>query len=353
MDVKERLPELDALRGLAALSVCFFHFSTFNYAFFNLRYFRFGVTGVDLFFLISGFVIFMSITKIQQLRDFWIARISRLYPAYWVSIIIAVTSFYFFRSNTVNLSPNYVIGNLLMVQPLLRAKDLVEAYWTLYIELNFYLFISAVWYLKKINNIENTVLAGLLIMLCFNGYYLVSNSALYQQFFISIRGVWPLLSHFHLFAAGIIFYKVYQKGYSVKRVLLITVCFFTILIVHPLGGRVVYFLSAREHLLVTGFYFFIFFLLVSKKLSFLKVKWLTFFGTISYSLYLLHQSLGLSLSNYLQKFTGSTLSITTGIGCSVLLAALITYSIEKPILKWSRVRFKTYGKKQVEAEGFI
>jgi len=43
---KRRVLELDSLRGIAALSVCFFHFG----------FFKFGIAGVELFFMISGFV---------------------------------------------------------------------------------------------------------------------------------------------------------------------------------------------------------------------------------------------------------------------------------------------------------
>ena len=127
----KRLTELDALRGLAALSVCLFHFDYFNY----------GVTGVDLFFMISGFVIFMSVSNAKNINDFIFSRIIRLYPVYWLSIFIAVLAYYV-KSNT--FPPHhtsYILGNLLMIQPVFRTPVLVDAYWTLYVEILFYLFI--------------------------------------------------------------------------------------------------------------------------------------------------------------------------------------------------------------------
>ena len=80
----KRFHELDALRGIAALMVVFFHF-TIGRAEAKLG-FKLGTTGVDLFFIISGFVIFMSLSKVKSSLDFVINRVSRLYPTYWVSV---------------------------------------------------------------------------------------------------------------------------------------------------------------------------------------------------------------------------------------------------------------------------
>src|ERR1044072_9360250 len=79
-----RIKELDALRGIAALMVVFFHY-TFWRPQAKLG-FNLGTTGVDLFFMISGFVIFMSLLHINQSKEFVINRISRLYPGYWACV---------------------------------------------------------------------------------------------------------------------------------------------------------------------------------------------------------------------------------------------------------------------------
>ena len=79
---ESRLAELDTLRGIAAIMVLLLHFGIFKY----------GGAGVDLFFIISGFVIFMSIERSRNLKAFWRSRFVRLYPSYWLSIAIAVFS---------------------------------------------------------------------------------------------------------------------------------------------------------------------------------------------------------------------------------------------------------------------
>ena len=75
MDTKlKRYQELDALRGIAALFVVLFHF-TLNRP--EAEYgLKLGVTGVDLFFIISGFVIFMSLTNINSSKEFIVNRVS-------------------------------------------------------------------------------------------------------------------------------------------------------------------------------------------------------------------------------------------------------------------------------------
>jgi len=91
----ERVYELDLLRFMAAFSVVMFHYSfrgaagkpgntftTFNYAPLAGAA-RYGYLGVNLFFLISGFVILMSANGSSP-RRFFISRFVRLYPAYWV-----------------------------------------------------------------------------------------------------------------------------------------------------------------------------------------------------------------------------------------------------------------------------
>src|SRR5688572_13967921 len=90
-----RYKELDSLRGIAALCVVLFHF-TFGYDN-GLKileegkfYFTYGYLGVHLFFLISGFVILMTLEKTKSSADFFVSRFSRLYPAYWTAIILTV-----------------------------------------------------------------------------------------------------------------------------------------------------------------------------------------------------------------------------------------------------------------------
>jgi len=92
---RRRLRGLDALRGIAALAVCLFHY-TYSFPRVTGRALDVnfvasaGHYGVDLFFIISGFVIFMTLEKNRSVYDFIDARIARIYPAFWAALLIAV-----------------------------------------------------------------------------------------------------------------------------------------------------------------------------------------------------------------------------------------------------------------------
>jgi peptidoglycan/LPS O-acetylase OafA/YrhL len=55
--------------------------------------------GVELFFIISGFVILMSLEKVKSLGEFALHRAARLYPAYWFSVAIAGTAMLWLRQS--------------------------------------------------------------------------------------------------------------------------------------------------------------------------------------------------------------------------------------------------------------
>ena len=81
------------LRSAAVLFVLFYHL--------NFETFKFGYLGVDIFFVISGCVITLSILKRKNeknyLKDFLIARIDRILPATTAAIILSFFLSYFFH----------------------------------------------------------------------------------------------------------------------------------------------------------------------------------------------------------------------------------------------------------------
>ncbi|GAA3113717.1 acyltransferase [Planomonospora alba] len=140
-----RLAEIDLLRFAAAASVLAFHFVEMkawgDVRFEGLRKIStFGVYGVHLFFMISGFVILMSVWG-RTAGEFAVSRIARLYPAYWLSVgvlgALSLTGLY-----GPALAPWEILANLTMVQQGLGIRDLGAVYWTLWAELRFYLLIG-------------------------------------------------------------------------------------------------------------------------------------------------------------------------------------------------------------------
>lgn len=148
----QRFAYIDAQRGLAALLVIWLHATD---AFMQLptppagdllykisAAIDTGRIGVILFFAISGFVIPSSLravgnqTTADALRVFFIRRVFRLYPAYWVSVLAAALLGLYFMTP---FSPQTVLLNLTMIQSVFGAPDVLGLYWTLRLELIFYI----------------------------------------------------------------------------------------------------------------------------------------------------------------------------------------------------------------------
>lgn len=129
---------LEAVRGVAAALVVIQHLvaSTWHpYGEWSEAYFDLGRVGVVAFFMVSGYVIPLSLAN-QDARTFLVRRFFRLYPVYWLGLGV-----YLLLANpgTVNpFSPTTLLANVLMVQGLIGMVSLLPVAWTLSIELFFY-----------------------------------------------------------------------------------------------------------------------------------------------------------------------------------------------------------------------
>jgi peptidoglycan/LPS O-acetylase OafA/YrhL len=142
---------LDALRGLAALVVVFEH--SLDVLLPEVRrsaspWFDFGRYGVFVFFLVSGYVVPFSLEKRGSVRQFWAGRFFRLYPAWFVSAVLALllgaAGLSYGLPGGVAERP-WVSGlaHLTMLQDLLGVPNIVNVFWTLSYEMVFYLLVTA------------------------------------------------------------------------------------------------------------------------------------------------------------------------------------------------------------------
>ncbi|HEX6358365.1 acyltransferase [Actinophytocola sp.] len=150
MTERPRLEVLDGLRFLAAFAVVAYHFTTMDRVWqrpaveiFPDQTAAYGWLGVYLFFLISGFVICMSAWD-RGVGSFFLSRVVRLYPAYWLSVlaIAAVLTLYPWNHRGVTL--DWTLVNLTMFQDAVGVPPVAEVYWTLWAELRFYLLFSLI-----------------------------------------------------------------------------------------------------------------------------------------------------------------------------------------------------------------
>lgn len=322
-----RYKELDALRGIAALMVVVFH----NMA--ERLGTKFFVTGVDLFFIISGFVIYMTLTKVQTGLDFVINRISRLYPTYWVCVTFTFILILIFEKQRPlgNLLTSY-IGNMTMFQHYLQINDLDPPYWTLIVEMNFYLGILLLFsrnILKYVETIGIALSIGAVITM----------SLFYRSFVAdTILIVCPLFTFIPLFLAGIVFYKMHQgEANNQVNYLILLICLTCQILLFNYGGTSKIYINQGQYAAILIIYFSLFLLFVKGRLKFIVSKPTLFLGKISYPLYLVHQYLSLNVIRKIVKIRFPTphwliaMSTVIAIPLSILIAYLISRYVEIPV----------------------
>lgn len=320
--VAGRVGELDALRGLAALGVLAFHYTTFyqgQYGHAQPLPFGFaaGNYGVHLFFMISGFVIFMTLERTRTAMDFVVSRFSRLFPAYWAAIATTATVVYTIGMPSQRLPLHELLLNPTMVQQMLGAEHLDGSYWTLQIELFFYAQML-IWYALGLLPRIRWIIAGWLLLA-------VAYSAFehrHAHFSYTLREL-LIVRDIALFALGILLYRMYRHGVNRTDVLLAVACLGSIAYQQP-----------PQLLPVALVCCAIFALFLGGWLRWLAHGPFLWLGGISYSLYLLHQAIGFALIHRLETAgVPPVASVLLALGAVLLLAEALSRFIERPAMR--------------------
>jgi peptidoglycan/LPS O-acetylase OafA/YrhL len=318
---RRRLHSLDALRALAAILVLAFHFEGLlytdppNYVIspdgFWLHY---ALLGVELFFVISGFVILMTLESALTIRDFAINRVARLYPAYWLSVALAFSYFALFGRTSIAT----LFVNLTMLQKFVWMPNLITPYWSLAYELWFYVAMASVAALGQLERV---------VQLSFAWLILAAGMILCGFRPQGLLGLLTLLQFGHLFIAGMMLYLIYsnRKTPLVWTVLAMSICF-------SLFGRPDWSLvSNRAYFLVNASFIVLVYLASSGRLDKIAFPWLTAIGASSYSLYLLHLPIALFLwSVAVGAGYPRWVGILVAVPASLVAAALSRRLIEIP-----------------------
>ena len=335
---KNRVYVLDDLRGIAILLVVFFHYcihrplsegeviSSFTE---SLRegndYFNLGGFAVSLFFLISGFVIPMSLNgddKKKVVKKFAIKRFFRLFPTYWFAIIfIAGIILYFKDANAFTLKQ--ILINFTMMQDFLKQKSIDGVFWTLMVELKFYILTAILFFFGALKDIKY-------VMFFFFAYSMLT---LFLGYLDGVKGYFNFtISYLFLMYLGTSFYMHYKNQLTKKDLMLmifIVVLYFIInpFFAHSRGEDSLIGYSVGTIVAVGIFTYFINFKRPISKIT-------TFFGNISYSFYLLHQVLGYLFINLLVSYSiYLPLAQFITFLMATLLAVLVYRYVETPTNK--------------------
>jgi peptidoglycan/LPS O-acetylase OafA/YrhL len=316
--VASRYDFIDCTRGVAALMVVLQHslesiYPSFKY--WSLEIFNFGIFGVVLFFLVSGYVIPISLER-SGLLIFWISRFFRLYPIYWLSIILAIVFMTLgVMQSTSKIDLTTVVANFSMLQEFIRRPHILGLYWTLSMEMVFYFLCSLIFLIPKLWNSNKLVYLSILSLL------LITIITFTLKLNIPLGRVHVLVAAF----IGMYSFKLVNKGIPNKGFGFVCVLlFFTLLFTAYTRYMYVPLLRTESEPSFTFFcvitswifsYFFFFCLVLLRHLKFSKI--LLSLGSMCYSSYLLHPFvmvliLPQSMSQALKLFTilGCTISIS-------------------------------------------
>lgn len=281
-----------------------------------------GHYGVNLFFIISGFVIFMTINRVEHPLDFVVSRFSRLYPAYWAAIAISFT-----LCTLLDFPAQYMVSlpaallNGLMLHGLFGVPHVSGVYWTLEVELLFYALMFTLLLTRQLQRVHWLLLGLFALDLLYAATERLAGISLPWR-------IYHLLSLKYLpwFSLGICMYRLLQADAGRRDLIL---CVSALLVIGITESVANLLLAAALTLLIRA--------ASQNRLPLLEWRLPVWLGTISYSLYLLHESIGWAILLKL-KPTGidSNLAILITLTLVIGLAVGCTYLIEKPAMRWIR-----------------
>ncbi len=328
----KRLAYLDALRGIAALLVVFTHLFVpiIGHVWIFDDLIDLGKLGVLWFFMISGVVIPYSLKPGPDgARRFLISRFMRLYPAYWLSLVVFVLMLGLTGAPLPSLAK--IVANLTMVQAALGFDDVIGLYWTLFIELVFYglcltLFVGGKLYDQTFR--ARCSLLFLLVALAMGVVRALTERklpvalplALALMFFGSIWRQWLLAEHSKELTRNL---RMLLIAFAVLLPPTLIMAYNRDMGTGETWGRYcfTYALAISSFLLLTR----------SVRLDHPALVWL---GAVSYSLYLLHPSM-LMLSQWLLGGTGASTLIIASLATVLTMGAahLCFRYIESPFIQ--------------------
>ena len=359
-----RIEILDSYRFIAILSVMLYHYysrwttpinnvtlypygSAFNH-------FSYGWLGVEFFFIISGFVIALTLTKTNDFFEFWKKRLIRLLPSMF--ICSAVTFVVFNLIDTKMLFPashsfkNFLYSITLLSPEVLNKLFLLKihgnyinwSYWSLWPEIQFYFIASCVYFSNRKNFVFNFAVFS--IILCIVDYILLTfimnvhavnllnlkvNESVVQKYF-RLKDTFNYVGFSLYFVMGVLFFQIYSKEKKLMSAILMLLSILLLLFMND-GFNIHQLLPIHSIfimvLLFVGFTYY------SKQLNFISIKPIMNIGVASYTLYLIHEVIGVLLINKYASIFGKYDFLFPILVILLMIGfALLSFKyIEKPI----------------------
>ena len=315
-----KLNSIHALRGLASFWVCWFHMTRGNEQYPTWQPLRAtglnGWLGVEMFFVISGFIIpyvlYKSRYSLGDYKHFALKRLVRLEPPYLLSIALILLLNYastlspLYNGAPFTINPHQLLFHLGYLIGFSDFKWINVVYWTLAIEFQYYLLLGLLFPFLMKNRATGLLLSGLLMLAAFG---IETDKVVFRWFF--------------LFFMGFMTFR-YYAGLVGKPSLFATVAI----------GFVGCYYTLGTHGAVAGL-FAVWFILCFKYHNVV----FDFLGNISYSLYLIHVPIGGRVINLCSRYATSEVAqvaaVLTALAVSLACAWLFYLLAEKPAQGWA------------------
>ncbi|WP_030233283.1 MULTISPECIES: acyltransferase family protein [unclassified Streptomyces] len=336
-----RLRALDGLRLVAALMVAAYHYggrdgevgeawgTSPKEQFPTLHeYFAYGCLGVQVFFVISGFVICMSGWG-RPLKSFFASRASRLLPAYWVAVLLVTAVFALPVVTYQAVSPSDALVNLTMLQMPLGVDRVLGVCWTLWAEVRFYALFALCVVLPGANRRR-------VIMFC--AVWMLA-TVITENASMPLLDIVVMPEYAPFFIGGVGLYLVHQDRRDAYAWGIVAVSW---LIGQHYAVQSLWHapdadgFSYRSSLGIVAVVTFGFVAVAAIALGWLRWanwRWLTVAGALTYPFYLVHEHLGWVVIHALHRGldlpSGATFALTTA--SMLLVAWLLNHYVEKPL----------------------
>ena len=340
------------MRGLAALAVTFYHFTSTGYDRLYPRddnlflFLAVGHQAVSLFFMISGFVILMTLDRTKTISDFAVSRVTRLYPAFWISVLLTFAVVRLCGLPGREASAVDLLVNLTMLQHLLDFTAVDGVYWTLHCELCFYVLMALLVAVGLRRHLPAVLVA---IVVC----DLIYRSQEIPFYLPSSWRIRSLPDNMHWFAIGVVFYEM-RSGWKPRHLPMLAICL--------LAGSYATYYGCPYHqghpdphwqqiVCVMGCVALMF-VATRYNIGLLTSRVLVFMGTISYPLYLLHNNIGIIIirAGYRQGLSERS-SIAIALAATLILASIVTFTVERPATAFLREKYKLWKKRREAKAG--
>jgi peptidoglycan/LPS O-acetylase OafA/YrhL len=364
-----RLPGVDGLRAIAAMWVVLFHITAFSHARFGHRvpgldlFLRSGSTGVSLFLVLSGFCLYIPFAGGRQhrfhVKEFLVRRCRRLLPAYYTSLIFVLIlnlgafAWLGFRRLSPLQALWQAVAHALLIHPLFPTTfyELNGAYWSLGLEWQLYLSMPIlIWGIRRFG-IKPTVTAAVVCNILYGltlglmiSHGVIAGGGLLAKIVLPNQ----LLGRWAEFAFGMVAAELYVTGqisHLMSRakflIPLLIPAFLVAALLPGLHGLVI---GAGRHIMY-GLVFFSLLCLVlgSNNVVARVASWkpLVVLGTMSYSLYLVHQPMVQSMAYVIHTNAHTSpqwtfLAVFALIPVIFVTAWILFYTVERRTLSAKR-----------------